>query len=226
MIFGIVLFHELGHIFLSHHFEYPILKVEIFPFGGLTVVEKPINTPLKKEVLIALGGVIFQIILFCIFFLFYKEGWILESTYHLFLNYNKTILIFNLLPMTPLDGSILMHSIIEYFFSYQKAYILYLAISFITLLSFMTFHSLKSLNNYMILVFLFFKIYEAYKKRKHYQNKFYLERYLYKLPYTKIKSHNYLDLKLLKKDTLHFFWKKDRYLHEKEFLKDYYSNKT
>ena len=76
----------------------------------------------------------------------------------------------------------------------------------------------------MIIVFLFFKIYEAYKKRKYYQNKFYLERYLYELPYTRIKSHNHLDLKQLKKDTLHFFWKKDRYLHEKEFLKIYYSN--
>ena len=75
----------------------------------------------------------------------------------------------------------------------------------------------------MILTFLIFKIYDAYKKRKYYENKFYLERYLYEFPYTKIESHPFPDISKLKKDTLHFFWKKDRYLHEKEFLKNIYT---
>ncbi len=226
IIFGIVIFHELGHFFFIHHFHYTILNVEIYPFGGLTRVEKLINTPLKKEIIIALGGALFQILLFLIIFLVYKKGWILDHTYNLFQNYNKIILIFNLLPLTPLDGSIIIHSMFEYFFPYQKAYFIYLIFSVIALFGFLTFHSFKSLNNYMILIFLIQKIYEAYQKRKHYQNKFYLERYLYDLPYEKIKSHNILDIKELKKDTLHFFWKKDRFIHEKEYLKEYYSNKT
>ena len=222
LILCIVIVHEFGHILMIHHFEYEIEKVEIFPFGGITKVNKPINTPLKKEIWIALGGVLFQFLLFLVFYLLFQNGFIRESTYYLFQNYNKTILVFNLLPIVPLDGSILCHSLLEYIWPYQKAYNIYLFISFLSFLLFGFFHTINGLNNYMILTFLLFKIYDAYKKRKYYENKFLLERYLYELPYTKIESHSFPNISKLKKDTLHFFWKQDRYLHEKEFLKNIY----
>lgn len=222
LILGIVIFHELGHILLLHHYEYHIESIEIFPFGGITKTDKPINTPIKHEFCIAIAGISFQLILFFFFNILYQKGIIRENTYYLFQNYNKVIFLFNLLPIIPLDGSIIMHSILEYFLPYQKAYKGYLIISIISFCFFTTYHTLKSLNNYMIVTFLLFKIWDSFKKRKYYQNKFYLERYLYEIPYIKIESHNYPDLKKLKKDTLHFFWRKDRYLHEKEFLKEYY----
>lgn len=222
LILTIVLFHELGHIFMIRHYEYKIESVEIFPFGGVTKTNGKINTPIKHELFIAIAGVFFQIILFLIFLILNQYGYIRDNTYQLFQNYNKIILIFNLLPIIPLDGSIIMHSILEYFFSYQKAFCIYIVCSLISFLFFLTYHTIKSLNNYMILTFLFFKIWDTLKKKKYYQNKFYLERHLYELPYTKIESHNYPDLSKLKKDTLHFFWDHDKYLHEKEFLKEYY----
>lgn len=224
LILIIVIFHECGHILVLKHYEYEIEKVEIYPFGGITKVKKPINTPLKKEVVIALAGVFFQIILYLLFFFLASEGIIRENTFNLFKVYNKSILLFNLLPIIPLDGSIIIHSCLEYFFSYQKAYLYYLITSIIIFLIFFIAHTLRSLNNYMILTFLIFKIYDAYKKRKYYENRFFLERYLYEYPYIKIESHPYPDLTKLKKDTLHFFWKKDRYLHEKEFLKNHFKN--
>jgi len=222
LILTIVIIHELGHIFMIHHFEYSISSVEIFPFGGLTKTSKRINTPLKHELMIAISGVLFQIILFFLFLLLNQSGIIRENTFQLFQAYNKIIIIFNLLPIIPLDGSVILHSILEYIFSYQKAFYCYLILSTISLFLFITFHTWKSLNNYMILTFLIYKSIETLKKRKYYQNKFYLERYLYELPYTKIESHSSPDLSKLKKDTLHFFWRKDRYLHEKDFLKNYY----
>ncbi len=223
LILLIIIVHECGHIFFIRKYEYSIESVEIFPFGGITKVNKPINTPIKQEMWIALGGVLFQILLFFVFKLLVNVGFIRETTYILFQTYNKSIFFFNLLPMIPLDGSILFHSILEYFFSYHKAYHAYLVISVMAFLFFFLSQIKNSFNNYMILTFLIFRIYEAYKKRKYYENKFYLERFLHEYPYIKIESHSYPDLHKLKKDTLHFFWKKDRYLHEKEFLKSYYS---
>lgn len=225
LILLIVIVHELGHIFMIRHFEYPILGVEIYPFGGITRVDKPINTPLKREILIALSGVGMQVLFFFLFFFLYHQGWILERTFFLFTSYNKVIFLFNLMPIIPLDGSILIHSFLEFFFPYKKAYSLYFLFSCVSLFFFATYHTLKSLNNYMILFFLFYKLYDAYQKKKHYLNRFFLERYLYEVPYQKISSHSYPDLDLLKKDTLHFFWMNDRYLHEKEFLKKRYQNK-
>ena len=64
LILIIVIFHECGHIIVLKHYEYEIEKVEIYPFGGVTKVKKPINTPLKKEVMIASAGVLFQILLY------------------------------------------------------------------------------------------------------------------------------------------------------------------
>jgi stage IV sporulation protein FB len=223
LILIIVIFHECGHIIVLKHYEYEIEKVEIYPFGGVTKVKKPINTPLKKEVMIASAGVLFQILLYFIFWYLTSLGILRENTFQLFQIYNKSILLFNLLPIIPLDGSIIIHSCLEYFFPYQKAYRYYFIISLMIFFLFFISQTLKSLNNYMILTFLVFKIYEAYKKKKYYENKFFLERFLYEYPYIKMESHPYPDLSKLKKDTLHFFWIKDRYLHEKEFLRKHFT---
>ena len=45
LILFIVIIHELGHAFFLHRYEYEIIQIEIFPFGGITKVNKPINTP-------------------------------------------------------------------------------------------------------------------------------------------------------------------------------------
>lgn len=224
LILVIVLVHELGHVVTLRHFEYEILKVEIYPFGGITKVNKPLNTPLRKEIVIASSGVFFQCLLYVIFAFLFWQGFIYEKTFSLFCQYNKVIFWFNLLPIVPLDGSILLHSLLEYFFSYKRAYFLYFVFSIIAFFLFVSYHTVYSLNNYMILFFLMYHILLVYRKRKYYQNRFFLERYLYEFPYQKIASHPYPNLDFLKKDTLHFFWMKDRYLHEKEFLKEYYKS--
>ena len=60
------------------------------------------------------------------------------------------------------------------------------------------------------------------KEEKYYFKRFYLERYLKEYPYKKIENERVVDLKKLKKETLHFFWNKDKYVHEKEVLKEYF----
>ena len=43
-IFLIVLIHEVGHVLVCLLFGYKIKSVTLYPFGGLTRVEKDINT--------------------------------------------------------------------------------------------------------------------------------------------------------------------------------------
>ena len=54
LIYFIVLFHELGHIFIIKILGYKILRVDIYPSGGVTRIDKPINTKLSHDMLIAL----------------------------------------------------------------------------------------------------------------------------------------------------------------------------
>ena len=47
LIYLIVLFHELGHILIIKLLGYKILRVDIYPSGGVTKIDKKINTKLS-----------------------------------------------------------------------------------------------------------------------------------------------------------------------------------
>ncbi len=220
LIYGIIIFHELGHILIIKALKYKIIKIEIYPMGGVTTVQKPLNTKIWQEFLIASMGVIFELILFGFFYWFKRVGLILNNTYKLFLNYNKTILIFNLLPIIPLDGYIILKSFLEYFWPFKKAFYLSFIISIISLLLFITYNQVYSLNNYLIISFLAFKIYQEYKDFKFKQVKFLIERYLNKFTYYKIKYHKKINLDYLKKDTYHYFKNNNSYISEKKVLQN------
>ena len=81
LIYLIIIIHELGHIFIAKILKYAIIKVEIYPMGGVTTLNKPINTKIKDELLIAIFGVLFQIFLGLFFLFFLKLNFINETTY-------------------------------------------------------------------------------------------------------------------------------------------------
>ena len=72
LIYLIVIFHELGHIFIIKILGYKVVKVDIYPSGGLTTINKKINTKIFHDILIASFGLIFKIILYLIFYLLFK----------------------------------------------------------------------------------------------------------------------------------------------------------
>ena len=223
LIYFIVIFHELGHIFIIKTLGYKVLRVDIYPSGGVTKIDKKINTKLSHDIFIASFGIVFQIILYFIFTFLYSLSFIRSSTYELFVTYNITILIFNLLPIIPLDGYQLLRSIWEILFPYKKAFKISLVISVISILLFITYNQILSLNNYLVISFLIFKLVTELKNFKYQNMRFLLERYLNDLPYRKIKNESIIDLSLLKKDTYHYFKKGNTYVSEKKVLNKKFS---
>ncbi len=219
IIFIIILFHELGHIFFLKCFKYEIEKVEIFPFGGVTTTNKYINSPINKDIIIYLGGAFFQMILYFLFWTFSTYGIINENTYSLFKMYNQSILLFNLLPIKPLDGGEIVLLIIQKHVPYSKSLSISNAISILFLILFLLYNIHSNLNNYVIISFLLYKTIYFFQKKKFYQNKFLLERYMHNLPFRKIEHNIKQSTELLKKETLHFFKEKNKYMHEREILK-------
>lgn len=218
LIYLIVIFHELGHIFIIKRLKYKIIKVEIYPMGGITSIDKKINTKITHEILISIFGIIFQIILWLLIYILFQNNFIRESTYILFKNYNKTIMLFNLLPIIPLDGYIFLRSILEIIFPYKKTYYLSLILSIISIILFITYNEVFSLNNYLVISFLIYKIITSIKDFKYIYMRFLTERYLYELPYEKLKYENKTDINLLKKDTYHYFKTQDKVYSEKKIL--------
>ena len=225
IIFFICFIHELGHIFFIKLFGYNIIRVELLPFGGYTTIDQKINSDISKDLIIAYGGIISQFILYLV--IFTLKSYLNIITYDLWQSYNIIIMLFNLIPIIPLDGSKILHLILEKHFSFHKSYYLNFICSIILLIIFVVINYVYQIDNYFIITFLVYKIIIYYKDFKYIEKRFFLERYLYDLDYQKIEN-NTKDIYDLKKDVFHYFKNNNKYISEKEKIKDtlynYYKN--
>lgn len=216
-IYFIVLIHELGHIFFILLFNYKIDEVILMPFGGYTIVNKRINTSINKDLIIALGGIFFQVILL-LFSLIFKNNINLYN-YNLLIFYNYLLIIFNLLPIIPLDGSKITNLLLEKNLSYNLSYYANLVISFITLVLFVIINYVYNFDNYFICLFLLAQLFITIKNYKYLYHRFLLERYLYEFDYKKI-DNNLKDLKGIKKEVYHYKKVNNHYISENNIIKN------
>lgn len=198
--------HELGHILGAFIFKWHIDEIILLPFGGITIFKEYLDKPLKEEFIIAIMGPLFQIV----FYLIYKDNYI-------FSYYNIVILLFNLLPIYPLDGSKLFNVFFNLILSFKYSHLCTVVLSAITLiiilfLSITKFHLLFL----MILIFLVIELFKEMSKHKFYFNKFLLERYLYHFKFKKKKTIKKINS--MKKQTHHLFNINKKYYTEREII--------
>ena len=198
----IILVHELGHILTSLYFKWKIDKIIILPFGGLTKFDELINRPLKEEFIIAIMGIVFQIIF----------------TFKINVFYNTIIILFNLLPIFPLDGSkilnILFNKISNYKSSlYTTFFVSYIFIILISILILIK----RDLVGIIVVITLLFQLNLENKKINSMINKFYLERHLYNFKFKKRKIIK--NINKMKRDYTHIIIINKKYITEKEFLR-------
>ena len=221
IIFCICLIHELGHIFFIKIFRYEIINVEILPFGCFTTTNKLVNSSINKDLLINLGGILIQLLL--MIFLYLIRFNINPITYNLYIKYNIIIIIFNLIPIIPLDGNNILHLILEKYFSFKNSYYLNVYLSFLFLIIFIIINYVYHIDNYFIISFLIYKLVMYLKNYKYISNRFLIERYIYDIEYKKIDNKTN-DLKDLKKEVLHYFKENNKYIKEKEKIEKYLSS--
>lgn len=205
-ILVIILIHELGHILVCLYFKFKIINVTIYPFGGITHIEKDLNTPVYKDILLALGGIFMQLIL-----MFINNS--------LFIKYNLSIMLFNMLPIIPLDGSYLLKAILNKFYSFKRAYFIYIVISIISIFIYIGYNYKYSINNYLIISIFIYRIYRVIKDYKYIYNRFLLERYLkkYKFKYISTRKGS---LDILKIDTYQYFKENNNIVSEAKKLQE------
>ena len=154
-----------------------------------------INTSSFKVLLISLGGIFSQLILLSMFFILYKFNFVNVDLYKIFIRYNCYIILFNLLPMYPLDGFKILNSLLEIFLSFKKSIKLSLVLSLVCIILFFIYLYLYKISNYVIIVFLLVSLVNYIKEVKYIINKFYIERILYNLEYNgmiSVRSINYI----------------------------------
>lgn len=194
---------------MSLLFKWKINKIIILPFGGLTKYNEIINRPLIEEFLVAMSGITMQII----FYKFIHD----YIDYKLFNFINYFIIIFNLLPIYPLDGSKILNVFFNLITTFKNSILLTVIISYITIiiLSLLLFNTNKLL--FMMFIFLFIEVNKYYKEKDLLFNKFLLERYLKEFKFKKEKVINNVDK--MKKDYRHLFYIDNKYMTENTFLK-------
>ncbi len=179
MLFFIVFMHEMGHSWMAHRFRWRIKKIHLLPFGGMAETEEYGNRPVKEEILVTIFGPLQHLWLIAAsYFLLFTPFWTFED-HQIFLFHNLTILLFNLLPILPLDGGKLLYSLTTSFFPFHRSYYVSFASS-ITILSLLTFLCLTilpfHLNLMMIAAFLWVHHYLEWKQRHYMFLRFLLER--------------------------------------------------
>ncbi len=182
----ILIIHDLGHIVLLKLFSKKITEITVLPFGSIIKSNLNLNNDTLEIFLISIAGILMQILLYPLMSLLHPF-FINDISYNIFLNYNKLILIFNLLPIIPLDGSKILLCFLESNVSYKRALKILNIISIIVIIIFMLYVSYQGLNSYLIIFFLFYKTYEEILAHKYIFNKFLLERNLYSNNNKKVK---------------------------------------
>lgn len=208
----LIFIHEIGHTLGALIFKWKIKKIIILPFGGITIFNELINKSLKEEFVILILGPIFQI-------LFYFILYILNIETPLITNYHYSLLLFNMLPIIPLDGSKLLNIILNKITSFKTSHLLTIYISLITIILLMIKN--KNLVLYIIIFFILLKVIKEYKEHKYIFNKFLFERYNYNLKFKKIKYIKGRKINKMKKEYKHIFYD-DKYYTEKDILKRYF----
>ena len=102
----LVAFHELGHFIVAYYYMFNISKIHILPFGIFIELLDYGMHPLSQELLLVIMGPLFSLLIMPL----------LTSE---LLKINYLILIYNLLPIYPLDGSKLLLMFLECFLDMQ-----------------------------------------------------------------------------------------------------------
>ncbi len=110
LCWGIAFLHESAHIFVGTRLSIPVSGIGIHPFGISARLKDPVIKSPVKEILMALAGPLFNLLLALLCEILYKK-WQTE-----WLSYTKDasliLGIFNLLPCLPLDGGRILRAIL------------------------------------------------------------------------------------------------------------------
>ena len=132
-----IFIHESGHYIFALLNKIKILKIIIYPVGGITILDCDLNISIKKELICLFGGITFQIIFLFLIKKMYDFSLITEHVYTLNLKINIFLISFNFLPIIPLDGGKLVNLLLDKILPYKYSDIFSIVISFVFIIIFL-----------------------------------------------------------------------------------------
>ncbi|MCA0969941.1 site-2 protease family protein [Halobacillus litoralis] len=178
VLFSLVLIHECGHFFMAKYYGWRVTRMEIWLFGGAVVSEEHHSRPIREQVHVILAGPVQHIWIFGLLFLLEStlgSHPLLSTAWH----YNGLLLIFNLLPIWPLDGGKLLFHLFSRWATFRNTQLLTLAFSLCFLMSvagWMTLHHYWTLAAVWLAGFLILEHVLEWKRRYYVLMRYWLYR--------------------------------------------------
>lgn len=157
-LFGIVLIHEIGHVFTAKSYGWKVIEIQLLPFGGMAKVEQSSDS-LWEEFIVAVAGPLQNLIMIFVAMGFLRLNLWSDSWTTFFIQANILIGLFNLLPISPLDGSRIIKVFFYMFLSFRKALTVSNFFSFVLALIFfiwstgLVFGNKMNLNGMVLAIF-------------------------------------------------------------------------
>lgn len=225
VILSIVFIHELGHYSMAKFFKWRIKRIMLWIFGGVMETEEHGNKPIREELFVAIAGPIQHLFIYLLLYIngFDSMQLLAPPMVDMVLFYNTMILLFNLLPIWPLDGGKILFLLLSTFIPFRRAYNINLVFSMVGCMLFLmiqiAFFSFN-LSAFLILIFLFMENRSEWQRRYYVFIRFLLKRYQGDGSFNKVKHVSVLYNTSLMDVFSHFY--KDK----KHFIYVSYPNKT
>ncbi len=221
-LFMVIIIHELGHLVISFLFGWKVKRIDIGICGGYITYDENIDKPFLEEFLIAVSGITFQTLFYLLVIIMYNLNILDEGTLFLVRKYHYAELIFNLLPIIPLDGSKMVLVLLNIIMPYKKTLVFINGMSWITILVITClFLSSKLKMEYsyiMIISFIISKLINFAKETPYLFNRFLFERYRYPIDVKKYVHVKDGDLGKFRRQRKHYFLINNHYYHESKIL--------
>jgi stage IV sporulation protein FB len=176
----IIFVHEMGHAVAASFFSWRIKRISFLPFGGVAEIDEHGNRPLREEAIVTLAGPIQHLWLIGGGVLLSELNIISPELLEIFIKYNLMVLIFNLLPIWPLDGGKIVFLLFSLKHSFPNAHRQTLLVSIGSLIVFVVAAvtiSPFNLNVWIVITFLIISLYTEWKQQPFVFMRFLLERY-------------------------------------------------
>lgn len=215
MILSIIIIHEMGHFLASLVFKWKLDKIAIYPFGGCVTFKEDLNRSLYEELIILIMGPLVQFLYFLLLLYLYKINIINIRDFNLIKSYHFTLLVFNLLPIYPLDGGKLLNIFTNLIFPFKKGNKIVIIISLITIFIILIFN--KNTNLTLMLILLLGEVLIYVKRQDYLYNRLLLERYLKNISFKKLKVIK--NSKKMYQNKRHLILDNNDYITERQYLK-------
>lgn len=218
-IFLILSIHEMAHVLCAFLFKYKIESIIIYPFGLAAQISDIGLGSVYKEVIILAAGPLTHLMIPSMLLDFQHYGFISQPFCAYLCMMNASLLLFNLLPVYPLDGGRILQTFFHCFLPFRKANIATFLCSFLFLFILISMSILNGFSAYIIFVFLSLQIFLAWKQLSFTTLKFYHYRYLHPVNYTLL-LHEKRDLYRSRYNVIKVkkgWMKEEQWLHTKFF---------